>query len=580
MKQLYIVVLTFFTVITVTTISSCKKYADPPPYFQQIDTVKANGSRKILLIGIDGAVGSIVKSIAPPTLTAMEQHSKFTYESISDDVTTDAASWKTLLSGVNYNNHKTKDSSFSFTFDGETEHEAIKQYPSLFTNILTSEKPDLTTAIMSPWSNLVNKLTPEVGNSYVAGNDTNIKDSAIKLFKKTNVPSLTVLNFNEPALAGLAGEFAATNAAYKTAILNTDGYVGEILNTIKARPEYNRTEEWLIIVVSTHGGSGNTYGGNTADEVNTFTFIYNEKLKKLELTKEGTLNNPLLSGTGATAVRAVLNNTSAYDLSAGPITYQFKIKGSNDGSYPVFFSKRGPESGNTIRSNDPGFALIASGSGIQNFIRGTSSTSPGAGKPVTDNTWHDVALTFGDSSTRRVAKIYIDGGLYSYADITGQGSSWGAFKSPFPLTFGYKQGDFVSTVKANYVDIKVFDMALSQADIQANLCVQDPLVNHTLKNRIIGYWPCNDGIGGIFKNRAPAGSGKDFILQNNYSWSNITNIPCSFPVSPGPGKLSKLVGAVDVAPLMMYWLGINIKSNWGWNANASWFEAYETEFLE
>ncbi len=146
----------------------CKKYADVPPYFQEIDTLKTNTVRKVLLIGIDGAVGTLVRDMALPNLTAMQAHSKFTFEAISDIVTTDASSWKTLMTSVSYASHNVKDSSFAFGFTGDQNgHGAVKQYPSLFTNILGSEKGDLSTAIISPWNNLIKKVVHYTEIQYI-----------------------------------------------------------------------------------------------------------------------------------------------------------------------------------------------------------------------------------------------------------------------------------------------------------------------------------------------------------------------------------------------------------------------------
>ncbi|TXH20629.1 MAG: DUF4983 domain-containing protein [Chitinophagaceae bacterium] len=562
----------------------CKKYADVPPFFEEIDSLKANAARKVLLIGIDGAVGSLVKDAALPNLTAMQEHSKFTFEAVSDVVTTDAASWKTLLTGVTYASHNVKDSSFAFGFTGDQNgHGAVKQYPSLFTNILSSEKPDLSTAIISPWSNLVKKLTPEVDNNYIATNDADAQDSTLKLLQKNVTPALTVINFNEAAIAGKNGGFSLTNSNYSSALTKIDGYIGAILNTLKARPGYNKSEEWMIIIASTHGGVNDTYGGEAPTETNTFMYIYNEKFKKLEFTKEGALYTTYINGKTTAAVRAVLNDPNAYDLSMAPITYQFKVKGVRAGNYPVFFSKKGPSKDvNVIRSADPGFAVIASNgsNGVQNFIRGTGSSSPGAGLTVFDNTWHDVAFTYSDSISKRWAMIYVDGVLASTQDITGAGSSWAAFKSTEPLMFGYKQADYQDPVNAYYADIRVFNKALSGDEIRDNLCVQNPLANHSSKANIIGYWPCNEGFGNSYKNLAPAGAGKDFILENKFSWTLMDAIPCTFPSSPAAGKLSKVLYSVDVAPIMMYWLGVNVKGNWNWQGNASWLSDYEVEFLQ
>src|SRR5690606_1191184 len=193
--------------------------------------------------------------------------------------------------------------------------------------------------------------------------------------------------------------------------------------------------------------------------------------------------------------------------------------------------------------------------------------------------WHDIAYVYQDSSSRRLAKIYIDGVLINNTDITGIGD-WSTFKSTYPLTIGYKQGDYTSYMSITLADLKVFNVALTPTEIYGNLCTQNPLVNHTKKDNLIGYWPCNDGIGGVFKNYAPSGAGKDFVIENIGSWSVLNDIPCAFPSSPGTGKLSLVLTSLDIAPLTAYWLGLNVNSVWSWQGSASWIGQYEVEFLE
>ena len=50
---------------------SCKKYADPPPYFEDTVAVVKQAVRKVLIIGVDGAVGSEYKAIQPPVLVGL-----------------------------------------------------------------------------------------------------------------------------------------------------------------------------------------------------------------------------------------------------------------------------------------------------------------------------------------------------------------------------------------------------------------------------------------------------------------------------------------------------------------------------
>ena len=76
--------------LTIFTIPSCKKYADPSPYFEDtLATVKPL-VRKVLIIGVDGAVGAEYKIIQPSVLVGLQAHSKYSWDAVSDESTTDA----------------------------------------------------------------------------------------------------------------------------------------------------------------------------------------------------------------------------------------------------------------------------------------------------------------------------------------------------------------------------------------------------------------------------------------------------------------------------------------------------------
>ncbi|MCH5597299.1 alkaline phosphatase family protein [Niabella ginsengisoli] len=334
--------LTVFIIAAVAS-TSCKKYADPPPYFEDdLDTTSGTTSRRVLLIGIDGAVSSEIKAIAPPTITAMLSHSKYQWDAVTDEVSTDAASWKTLVSGVSYSRHKILDSTFIYSppAGDDTHGGAPAFFPSMFSYILSSaSKNNMRTSFISSWPTLVERVVPEVLDPVITTGDQGVKDSAITRIKNNN-PEFMVLHFNSPSIAGKAGGFTQANTGYKDAITKIDGYIGEIMTALKARPEYNKNEEWLVIVTNTHGGIDESYGGTTPDETTGFMLHFNERFGSVEFTKEGSFISPLLTGNQGSAIKAILSDPNAYNPGSAPTTIELKVRGSKAaGSYPPFFTK-------------------------------------------------------------------------------------------------------------------------------------------------------------------------------------------------------------------------------------------------
>lgn len=567
------------------TFASCKKYADPPPYFEDdLDSGNVLTSRRVLLIGIDGAVSSEVKAIAPATLTGMLAHAKFQWDGVSDEISADATSWKSLVAGVSYGKHKIADSTFIFTpAEGSDPHAGVPpNYPSMFSYILSSAtKSSMRTSFISSWNTLVDRVVPEVADPVITTGDQGVKDSALSRIKTRN-PEFMTLHFNGPSIAGKAGGFNQGNAGYKDAITKVDGYIGEIMTALRARPEYNKKEEWLVVIVSTHGGVGSNYGGSSGAETQSFQIFYNEKFKPLEFTTIGAFYGARFSGGQTGGVRAVMADPNAYNPGTNPYTFEMKVKGTRNGGFPLFLSKKGPAVGNKLDSGDPGFAMFTGGSNWSLQFRGASGNSrqQGASPTVLDETWHSIAFTLVDSASKRWLKRYSDGiKITEELDI----SAYGAITSPQPLIIGWAQGNagdaLTSHVAMNVADIRIFNTSMTSAEIAANVCLQD-MTKHPKYANLIGYFPGNDGTGGRLKNQAPGAVNKDFILENNYQWGVIPLFPCSAPTSGVPaGKVVQLQTSGSVARTAFYWLRLPVQDSWSFEGT-NWLANYENEFVE
>ena len=62
-----------------TTISACKKYANPAPYFEEYGEIVVKPSRRVLVISIDGTVGEELKKIAPVNIMGLIKTGKYSF---------------------------------------------------------------------------------------------------------------------------------------------------------------------------------------------------------------------------------------------------------------------------------------------------------------------------------------------------------------------------------------------------------------------------------------------------------------------------------------------------------------------
>ncbi|RXK62549.1 DUF4983 domain-containing protein [Lacibacter luteus] len=557
--------------VMILLFASCKRYVDPPLYFEEPGDTTRPASRKVLLIAIDGAAAGEYKKMGLPVLQNMLSKSKYTWEGVSDEVSTDAATWKTLMSGVSYSRHKIKDSSFIYTQGiNDPQHSSVPNYPSIFSYILSSPKSDMRTTVISSWRTMVEKLVPEVQDPVVAADDVAVKDSALKRIKTGN-PDFMVLQFNSVAIAGKAGAFLADNTLYKDAAVKVDAYIGELLTALKARPGYDKSEEWLVIVTSTHGGIGNSYGGPSSAEVNAFSVFYHEKFKPLEFVRSG-FSGVAMKGTGSSVIRArIPDDGGLYNPGSAQQTISVKMKSPTKTQYPHFFSKMDKFASTT------GWSLFTNSSGIWciSVIGSGESRIQGTTPVVFDDKWHTVTFKFMDSASKRWLVRYTDDKRIDHTDITARGS----VTSTSPLTMGWATDQGMGAVTVSFADCMIFNTALSDAEVAALQCSKD-ITQHPRYANLIGYWPCSDGFGGRFLNKAPGAVNKDFVLQGAFTWDNYAEVPCSItPFQPVAGKSALFMKSVDVTVTSLYWLKMNILPVWGLEGS-KWLEPYEQEFVK
>ena len=385
---------------------------------------------------------------------------------------------------------------------------------------------------------------------------------------------MIVANFNSVALAGKSGGFSATDPAYKDAVLKVDEYIGEMMTALKSRPEYNKSEEWLVIITGTHGGSGTSYGGGSDKETNIPSFYYNENFQQTEFNKDGAFSGVQIHGRDAETVKAeVTDDGGLYNAGTGEQTIQIKIKGTA-GAYPHFFSKmeRWPST--------PGWSMFTSGAKWAISVRSTTSGEyriQGATPNVFDNQWHTLTVVFADSASKRWLRRYTDGIRTDQTDITSAYNSDGTFASSSPLMMGWGADPGMPAVTIYPADIMIFNARLTDEEIKNNVCLSD-ISQHPEYDHLIGYWPCNDAFGGRFKNKAP-GKSYDAFLSGPFKWDAVEDLPCTIQPSTDPSVSPLLVKTVDLVPNALYWLKIPTKDSWGLEGSV-WLTKYEIEFIK
>jgi predicted AlkP superfamily pyrophosphatase or phosphodiesterase len=248
-------------------------------------------TRHVLVIGIDGCRPDALAIADTPNLDALIANG--TYFDGTDIVSPDRKNpantvsgpgWSNLLCGIWPDKHGVLDNKFT-----EPKYD---QYPHFFAR-LKEVRPDAKAVSFSDWKPIRDHITrsgdvvldfsPPADVKGPAGYETgDVASTAacVELLGKDN-PTAVVLYLGQVDENGHAHGFHPSVAQYRNAIERVDGHVGQAMAAIARRPNA-KTEDWLVIVCTDHGGTGTDHGGGQKnwDIRRTFLIVSGNGAKK------------------------------------------------------------------------------------------------------------------------------------------------------------------------------------------------------------------------------------------------------------------------------------------------------------
>lgn len=215
--------------------------------------VYASQPRKVLIIGIDGTRSDALQQANTPNIDALLVNGFYTFDAWHCGITVSAPSWSDVMCGVWEAKHGVTSNSYTGSH--------YDQYPYFITRA-KEIKPNLKCAQVTEWA-------PMSDNVYNDGWDIKIKvpdgagtptaAAAVTQLADPDMDALFVY-FDAVDLAGHANGFTPLNPSYIAAIEGVDTHIGTVLNALYARPNY-ANEDWLILLITDHGGIGTGHGG-------------------------------------------------------------------------------------------------------------------------------------------------------------------------------------------------------------------------------------------------------------------------------------------------------------------------------
>lgn len=542
--------------------NACRKYENPPQVFEEYgDNMQGKSERKVLIINIDGAVGSEVKKINPTNIAALVKNGKFSFTALPDAVSSDAGSLASMLTGVASAKHAILDDSYTAVKSADDDHAVITNYPTFLSRLL-DVRPEFKTVTITTDAAL-NKYLIHADHRILTANDAAVKDSTVNILQANNA-KIVMVDFRDVKTVGTAAGFLADVPAYKAAIEKVDGYIGEITAALKKRKNY-ASEDWLIIVTTNRGG-------NEINPKQGFIICSNPGLKEEEVKKLGFNTMRFNAPTTAAVIK---NDNGLYDPGTNKdFTVQLQAKFNNNANWPGFFSK----STDVRVHKNTGWTMIFNGGNWEVVLGGTDNGGSSyrmGGPQVAGGKWHTLTLTVKTVGATRTATIYTDGIKNLSTDVTGAKN----LSTIQPLKLGYRnQDDSGTQLDFNAGDVEYFNVALDDATVLANVNLKD-ITKHPKYANLIGYWPFDDGAGAVISNAAPVGL--NFLMAGSGKWESLGNdIPVSRTPMVIPGGATSVVPVgADIAALTFYWLKVPIKSDWSLDGSP-WISSFELEFIK
>ncbi|MBE8712790.1 LamG-like jellyroll fold domain-containing protein [Sphingobacterium hungaricum] len=586
----------FLGILTVGLITvGCTKYYSPEPYFEEYEQAQEGGIKnKVLIITVDGLVGSQIKAYKPTNIGKLMENAKYSYAAQADANTNDPASLVTLFTGYTSTQHKVLSESYLPDVNASNPHGENQYSPSVMYRIEERDNKKNTAAIMRN-ETFTNIMLGEADYSTIAKSDAEIKTETVNYLDKNN-PDFLVIQFSDVQAAGIDGGFVLTNSKYKNAVDIVDGYIGEIKTALESRDNYN-DENWLIIVCSAHGGDENgKFGGISSDEMNTFSLYYNKNFKPTELTAESMTSmyaNGYFPGTYAhydggnartfseMGVRAQSPEGDVSDVfnpaQTGELTFEFKMKLREDnfwaglsftGGYRNYYNYLLGK--DNSHGTDAGWHLFGLDMELQLRLQDGAKTENIQFARGTDGNWNHYTFVFKEAGTRTNIAVYVNGMLSKSADLNMPIS---AFKNKAPLTVGFNSSDTrMAFLNADLADVRVWNKALTAKQVEEIACKKTVEAANPLSGNLVAYYETFVD-GNVWKNVANT-SAPDLNVSGKPTYSVVSNYkPCTLAAS------EVFLQNIDLLPQVFYWLGMETSDDWKL-AGSLFLNSFELEFIK
>lgn len=215
--------------------------------------------KKVVILGFDGLRPDAALAADTPNIDALAARGAYSWYAQTEFHPVSGPAWTSLLTGVHTAKHHVTDNEF------EPRDPAFKTIFAL----ARAWDPTIRTVGESHWAPIVDDIfEPGVLDQKGTGSDRAVARRLAKAITD-DVGDLYFLQLDDIDDAGHRYTYGPDSPKYLECVEGRDAMIGPILAAVAARPP---EEDWLVVAVSDHGGSGKGHGKPILDDL-TIVFI-------------------------------------------------------------------------------------------------------------------------------------------------------------------------------------------------------------------------------------------------------------------------------------------------------------------
>jgi hypothetical protein len=210
------------------------------------------GSKRLLLLGIDGCRPDCLQLAHTPNIDTLLQNGAYSLKVLGDCTGRTIPGWYTVLSGVRPEKHRLMNDDLPDEPDeSDDATQALHRFPT-FIKRLAEVRHGLRCKMFSSIEGIHILCENQFETAAQTDNDDMLADRLISSLRNANCPDVLVGLFQEVDVTGHHYGFSPEISEYIESIQDADLHVGKIMSAVQSRKQYG--EDWLVVVCTTHGG--------------------------------------------------------------------------------------------------------------------------------------------------------------------------------------------------------------------------------------------------------------------------------------------------------------------------------------